>query len=195
MTKNCDILIIDDEKDLGEGLAKLFADIGYAVRHLSDSRRALREIKKVAPALIILDLKMPHVDGTEVLKRLKKMKMKQRPKIIMLTAHGSVDSAVSCLKLGANQFMEKPLDHTELLKKIREEIPCGDDGEQTLYVSVGAKIKKTRQQQKKTLQQLAAQTGLSMSLISQVENGKLAPSLSTLLKISNALQLSFKNLF
>ncbi|MBE9531609.1 MAG: sigma-54-dependent Fis family transcriptional regulator, partial [Proteobacteria bacterium] len=108
------ILIVDDEKDIRDSLEGVFTDEGYSVLVAEDSEAALVTLKKGLPDLILLDIWMPGMDGIEMLKLIKE----DYPAIavIMVSGHATIDTAVKATKLGAYDFIEKPLslDNTVL---------------------------------------------------------------------------------
>lgn len=111
------ILIIDDEKHIREGLATDFEMDGYNVHLASNGQEGLELLEKGDIDLVITDLRMPGISGEEVLKKV----TAQMPGIpvIVLTGHGSIDSAVAAMQNGAYDFLTKPLDlqHLELVVK------------------------------------------------------------------------------
>jgi DNA-binding NtrC family response regulator len=122
------IHIIDDEPIIHEILGQLLTAEGYEVELSSTGKEALEKHSGDAFDLILLDLLMPEMDGIEVLKRLKKIDPQSL--IIIITAYASVESAISAMKIGAYDYVQKPFKHDELLltitraiehKKLREE--------------------------------------------------------------------------
>lgn len=111
------ILIVDDEAMQREMLQGFLEKKGYAVDTAADGSKALTLFGQTPYQLVLLDHKMPGMAGDEVLARMKEM----YPLVhaIMITAFGSVDTAVSVMKLGADDFLEKPVDLTVLLEKIQ----------------------------------------------------------------------------
>lgn len=111
------ILIIDDEAMQRELLGGFLEKKGYAVAMAADGREALKRFAEAPYHLVLLDHRMPDMTGDEVLARMKAL----NPFVhaIMITAHGSVDTAVAVMKLGADDFLEKPVDLVELLEKIQ----------------------------------------------------------------------------
>lgn len=189
------ILIVDDEKDLSLGLTKLLSGLGYEASCVFDGQSALKEIQTRIPQLIILDLRMPKMDGIELLENLQSLN--KRIKVIILTAYGNIDTAIQSVKMGVAHYLQKPFKHQDLIDLVEKEIgkPQSDDPEQSLYIAIGDKLKKARSQRQLTLKQLGDQAGLSVSLISQIEHGKISPSLSTLYKLTKILCISLKSLF
>jgi len=107
------VLVVDDEKGQREILRTVLEAEGYDVGTASGGAEALSAIQKNSFDLVITDLKMPGIDGHGVLKRI----MEERPgvSVVMVTAHGSIDSAVEAIRLGAFDYLTKPLDRDRLL--------------------------------------------------------------------------------
>lgn len=101
------IMIVDDEPSILRSLEGLLTDEGFEVATASNGYAALQQIQTDAPDLILLDIWMPGLDGLETLKEIKK----DNPhiQVIMITGHGTIDTAVQATKLGAFDFIEKPL--------------------------------------------------------------------------------------
>jgi CheY-like chemotaxis protein len=117
------VLLVDDEREFVQTLSErlLMRDMGSAVAY--DGESALAMIGEDEPEVMILDLKMPGIDGIEVLKRVKQT----RPEIevIILTGHGSEQDRKTCIELGAFAYLQKPVDIevlTEALKKANEKM-------------------------------------------------------------------------
>jgi DNA-binding response OmpR family regulator len=92
---------------------------GYAVTEASNGREALEAIKANTPDLMVLDLNMPVLDGMAVLEHMKSLAGVARPRVIILTAYGSIPSAVKATRLGALDFLEKPIAPRELRQAVR----------------------------------------------------------------------------
>jgi DNA-binding NtrC family response regulator len=110
------LLIVDDEIPFTANLLKLLSRKGYEVSVVNDGYSALRIIEEQEFDVVILDQKMPGIDGVTTLKELKK----KRPhlEVIMLTGHGSIESGVQGLQLGAFNYVMKPITFPELLEQI-----------------------------------------------------------------------------
>ncbi len=106
------IIIADDEKNMRWVLREALEAEGYEVAEAADGKEALSAVADGEPGLLILDHKMPNPDGMEVLRRLR-AKGYVFP-IIMLTAHGNVQTAVEAMKAGASEYLTKPFDLEEL---------------------------------------------------------------------------------
>ena len=111
------ILLVDDETDFTEALSKRMSARGLVVETAENGRVALdKACQDKDFTAIVLDLKMPGMDGIETLKRLRECNPDLQ--IILLTGHGSIPETVKAMKLGALDFLEKPADFQELMKKI-----------------------------------------------------------------------------
>lgn len=108
------VLIVDDEPRICSILSTLLTKNGYEVRLANSGESGLDLYAQFIPAVILLDLKMPGIDGIEVMEILHR-KLKADCKIIIMTAHGEVRSAVEAMKKGAFDYLEKPFDNDELL--------------------------------------------------------------------------------
>ena len=110
-----DVLVVDDEADIRELVAGILADEGYAVRTANDSESALAAIRARKPALLILDIWMAGggMDGLELLDLVKGLDG-DLP-VIMISGHGNIETAVSAIKRGAYEFLEKPFKSDRLL--------------------------------------------------------------------------------
>lgn len=117
------ILLVDDEEGIRKVLGISLADVGYQVLTAVNGRQALEVFRKHTPPIIITDIKMPAMDGIELLKHIKR----ENPdtEVIMLTGHGDMDLAIECLKLEATDFITKPINDDALeisLKRAHERI-------------------------------------------------------------------------
>jgi two-component system nitrogen regulation response regulator NtrX len=110
-----DILVVDDEQDIRELVAGILEDEGYAVRKASDAENALAAFRERRPALLILDIWMQGggMDGLELLDLVKELDG-DLP-VIMISGHGNIETAVSAIKRGAYDFLEKPFKADRLL--------------------------------------------------------------------------------
>lgn len=112
-----DILIIDDERSIRNTLKDILETEGYTVAVAEDGLKGLELLNTEKFDLIFCDVKMPKMDGIEVLTNIKKENPDQT--VVMISGHGTIDTAVESLKLGAFDFIEKPLDLNRLLVCVR----------------------------------------------------------------------------
>ena len=116
MTKSQIICVVDDEPAIRETLENVLSDEGYPVMSCEDSECFYQELEQQTPALVLLDIWLPGTDGMAVLSRLR-VTHPDLP-VIMMSGHAGIDAAVNAIKLGAVDFMEKPLQLEILLDKI-----------------------------------------------------------------------------
>lgn len=129
------ILIVDDEESVVKSIAGVLEDEGFGVIKAKSGEEALVILKNEDPLVILLDIWMPGIDGIEVLKRVKGMVPECQ--VIMLSGHATISTAMAAVKLGAFDFIEKPLSLNVLLQTVRramafpEEFPAeiGDSGD------------------------------------------------------------------
>jgi len=110
------ILVIDDEKSILQSLEGILVDEGFDVQSESSGARALERIGEVMPDLVLLDIWMPGIDGIETLVKLKEAY--PHLKVIMMSGHGTIETAVKATRLGAYDFIEKPLSLEKVLLSI-----------------------------------------------------------------------------
>ena len=106
------VLIVEDEPHALSGLAELVSGWGYRTETARDGIEALEKVTAWQPGIIVSDLKMPRMDGLELLARLGETS--EKVAVIMLTAQGSIEAAVEAMKNGAYDFIQKPVDPTRL---------------------------------------------------------------------------------
>jgi len=114
MTK---ILVIDDERSIRSTLKEILGFEGYSVDMAENGIVGLDMIKAKDYDIVLCDIKMPEMDGMEVLKKI--MELKPETTVVMISGHGNIDTAVEAIKLGAYDFIVKPLDLNRLLITIR----------------------------------------------------------------------------
>lgn len=117
------ILLVDDEKDIREILSLALVDMGYTVLEAENGVEALRIFKEAQPPLVLTDIKMPGMDGIELLQKIKR----ENPEVevLMITGHGDMDLAIKSLKFEATDFITKPINVDALeiaLKRAQDKI-------------------------------------------------------------------------
>lgn len=117
MAKKISILIVDDEDSVRDSLYNWFIEDGYRVECAEDAKKALSMLESDHFDIILADIKMPGMDGLEMLKRIKTLKKESI--VIMMTAFATVDTAVQALKDGAFDYVTKPFDPDDLSHLIR----------------------------------------------------------------------------
>jgi len=114
------LLVVDDESEICEFLRSFFEERDYTVHVAHSGKQALEELKKINPQIVLLDIKMPDMDGVQALKEIKLQH--PRVKVIMVTAIETRDKIEECLRLGADNYITKPLSLEYLETDVREKI-------------------------------------------------------------------------
>ena len=115
--KGSDVLIVDDNKTNCEVLERRLSQNGLSCRVAFDGTAAIKEVEAKTPDLILLDVMLPDINGLELLKRFRKNHERDELPIIMVSAFNDVDSTAKCIKLGASDYLPKPLNGTILMAK------------------------------------------------------------------------------
>jgi len=120
------ILIIEDEEPIRRVLVRILneEDSSFEIHEASDGKKGLELLKKESFDLVLCDIKMPKVDGIELLQRTRKTNM--TIPFIMLTGHGNIETAVESMKLGAYDFISKPPDLNRLINSVRNALEKND---------------------------------------------------------------------
>ncbi len=117
------ILLVDDEEGIRKVLSILLADMGYQVHTAATGAEALRTFEKLRPPIVLTDIKMPEIDGIELLRKLKQIS--PDTEVIMITGHGDMNLAIKSVKYEATDFVTKPINDEVLeiaLKRAHERI-------------------------------------------------------------------------
>ncbi|MBQ0144012.1 MAG: sigma-54 dependent transcriptional regulator [Bacteroidales bacterium] len=128
------ILIVDDERAIRNSLKEILSDEGYEVEVAEDGAKAIEMVDKEKYNVIFCDIKMPGMDGTEVLDKLVSDGVDSA--IVMISGHGDIETAVECIKKGAFDFIQKPLDLNRILITIK------NASERTTIVAENRTLKK-----------------------------------------------------
>ena len=111
-------LVIDDEIVIGDACRLVLSECGHTVTHCLTGGDGLRAIRQNAYDLILLDMKLPDIDGTRVLKYIRENKVTAR--VIVMTGYSTLSNAVEAMKLGAADYLSKPFSEDELIAVIRQ---------------------------------------------------------------------------
>ena len=126
------VLIVDDEITIIESLSGILSDDGFEVIHAFNGYEALKKIENESPDIVLLDIWMPGMDGIETLREIKQ-KFPNIP-VVMITGHGSIESAVEATKSGAYDFLEKPLSIDKVMVTINNALNFRKLEEENLYL-------------------------------------------------------------
>ena len=111
------VLIVEDEVAVARQIASALTEAGHDPKAVRDGEAALDEVRKTPFDLIVLDIRLPGIDGFQVLQRLRTQHLASR--VLLLTARGAVDDRVTGLQLGADDYLPKPFAMQELLARVR----------------------------------------------------------------------------
>ena len=112
------VLLVDDEEEFVRALAERLELRGFDVQLAFNGEQALGKLQDHEPDVIVLDLKMPGMDGMEVLRRVRKHH--PRVAVVMLTGHGSEKDRDEALRLGAHAYLQKPVQIEQLVRLVKE---------------------------------------------------------------------------
>lgn len=127
------ILVVDDEESIRRTLEAVLKDEGYQTQSAESGRQALELVQQFAPSLVILDIWMSGMDGVETLKAIKEVS--PETPVIMISGHATIATAIATTRMGAKDFVEKPIDLEAFLASVRRALGTGT--EQTLDVEIG----------------------------------------------------------
>ena len=156
------ILVVDDEVGIRELLSEILFDEGYQV-HLAENAEQARTFRnEQEPDLVLLDIWMPDTDGVALLKEWVEQDLLTMP-VVMMSGHGTIETAVEATRIGAVDFLEKPISMKKLLGTIKEallpsvvvqevlnkqplndEVPAGEKQPQPIYLSLDVPLREAR---------------------------------------------------
>ncbi len=153
--KRARVLIVDDEPAIRQTLGGVLEDEGYQVNSLGTGEACLEELGRHAYDLVLLDVWLPGLDGLAVLERILELPIGDRPPVVMISGHGSIETAVRATKLGAFDFLEKPLtiDKVTIAAKnaiehsrLEQQVSRLQEDDQPLIIGTSVPMKALRQQ-------------------------------------------------
>jgi two-component system OmpR family response regulator len=190
------VLVVDDDREICNYMETFLAKDGLDVTTLSDPEAAPDEVKNGGYHLVILDLMMPKLDGVEVLQRIRKVDSDIA--VVIFTGFPSLETAVQSMKLDAVDYLKKPFDpedFREVVERVMRKKGLLRSPEENLHRVIGETVRNLRKEANLTLKQMARRTGLSVSLLSQIERAESSASISSLYKIAVALESRIQDLF
>ena len=190
------VLVVDDDREICDYMETFLAKDGFEVKTLSDPETVADEVKSGGYHMVVLDLMMPKVDGVEVLQRIRKVDSDVA--VVIFTGYPSLESAVLSMKLDAVDYLKKPFDPEEfraVVDRVIRKKGLMRSPEENLHPVIGETVRNLRKEANLTLKQMARRTGLSVSLLSQIERAESSASISSLYKIASALDVRIQDLF
>lgn len=118
-SRGAKVLIVDDQADVVEVMGAILTHQGFAVESASDGLEGLVRATELSPDIILLDISMPNMDGFETCRRLKNGSGTQGIPVVMFTTQADRESRITALQAGANDFLGKPVDGTELVVRVK----------------------------------------------------------------------------
>jgi two-component system alkaline phosphatase synthesis response regulator PhoP len=125
MLENETILVVDDNRDNLEIMRAFLDSRGYHVICALDGKSALAKLEETQPALVLLDVMMPGMDGWQVCRTIKNHPEHGKIKVVMVTAKGGFEDKVEGMRSGADDYIVKPLDLKELAEKVKRNLAAG----------------------------------------------------------------------
>jgi two-component system, OmpR family, response regulator len=190
------VLVVDDDREICDFMETFLNKDGVEVKTVSDPEAASDEVKIGGYHLVVLDLMMPKLDGVEVLSRIRKVDSDVA--VVIFTGYPSLDTAVQSMKLDAVDYLQKPFDpeeFREVVNRVMRKKGLLRSPEENLHRVIGETVRNLRKEANLTLKQMARRTGLSVSLLSQIERAESSASISSLYKIAVALDVKIQDLF
>jgi DNA-binding NtrC family response regulator len=190
------VLVVDDDREICDYMETFLSKDGLEVKTLSDPEKVADEVKNGGYHMVVLDLMMPKVDGVEVLQRIRKVDSDVA--VVIFTGYPSLESAVQSMKLDTVDYLKKPFDpdeFREVVSRVMRKKGLMRSPEENLHRVIGETVRNLRKEANLTLKQMARRTGLSVSLLSQIERAESSASISSLYKIASALDVRIQDLF
>jgi DNA-binding NtrC family response regulator len=182
------VLVVDDDPQVCKTVQMILQEHGYHVQSYSQPRQALQAVRKAPFDIALIDIKMPDLNGLELVEKIKGEDPRVAP--VVMTAYPDVQTAAETMRLGARDYITKPFREEQLLssiERVSQELGLIYTNEQELNRLIGQRIRQERLKQSLTLRQLSERSELTTSQLSQVELGKNAASVWALARISGSL--------
>jgi two-component system response regulator FixJ len=167
MSQNVKVYVIDDDPAMRDSLDFLLGSAGFNVRLFESAQVFLNELADLAAGCVVTDIRMPGMDGMELLRQLNSASGVRKLPVIVMTGHGDVPLAVEAMKLGALDFLEKPFEDDRLIGMIETALSHNDSGAKSEAVSadMAARVASLTPRERQVMQGLV--TGLSNKAIAR----------------------------
>jgi two-component system response regulator FixJ len=165
--QNAKVYVIDDDPAMRDSLDFLLGSAGFSVRLFESAQMFLNELPDLAAGCVVTDVRMPGIDGMELLRQLNPASGARKLPVIVMTGHGDVPLAVEAMKLGALDFLEKPFEDDRLIGMIETALSHSDSGAKSEAVSadMAARVASLTQRERQVMQGLV--TGQSNKAIAR----------------------------
>jgi len=182
------VLVVDDDPQVCKTVSMILQEHGYHVQSYNQARQALQVIRKSPFDIAMIDIKMPELNGLELVEKLKEHD--PHIAVLVMTAYPDIQTAAETMRLGTRDYITKPFHEEQLLdavERVAHSMGLIYTNEQELNKLIGQRIRQERLKQSLTLRQLSERSELTTSQLSQVELGKNAASVWALARISGSL--------
>jgi two-component system response regulator FixJ len=158
MAQSAKVYVVDDDPAMRDSLEFLLGAAGLNVRLFEAAQSFLQELPAIDAGCVIADVRMPGVDGIELLRRLHSSSVAGKFPVIIMTGHGDVPLAVEAMKLGALDFLEKPFEDERLLGMIEAALSRNDGGSrnEALTVEIASRVASLTPRERQIMQGLVA---------------------------------------
>jgi DNA-binding NtrC family response regulator len=196
LTQQLSLLVVDDDADICEYVADVVRGLGHRAHTLTDPEKCLEALRQEEYHVCIIDLMMPKVTGIELLQRIRKVD--DDVAVVILTGNPSLETATEAIEHEVSAYIRKPFALEEfraVIERIAKKKGLVLRREDELHQTIGSIIRDLRKAQGLTLKQMSRRTNLSVSLLSQIERAESSASVSSLFKVSSALDVRLVQLF
>jgi DNA-binding NtrC family response regulator len=190
------VLVVDDDREICDFMETFLTKDGINVKTLLDPSKVADEVKNGGYHMVVLDLMMPAMDGVQVLEQIRKVDTDVA--VVIFTGFPSFDTAVQSMKLDAVDYLKKPFNPEEfraVVDRVMRKKGLLRSPEENLHRVIGEIVRNLRKNHALTLKDMSRRTGLSVSLLSQIERAESSASISSLYKIAVALDVQIRDLF
>lgn len=167
MSQNGRVYVIDDDAAMRDSLDFLLGSAGFNVRLFETAQVFLNELPNLAIGCVVTDIRMPGMDGMELLRQLNSISNARRLAVIVMTGHGDIPLAVEAMKLGALDFLEKPFEDDRLIGMIETALSENESGAKgdAIASDMAARVASLTQRERQVMQGLV--TGQSNKVIAR----------------------------
>jgi two-component system response regulator FixJ len=167
MSQSGKVYVIDDDPAMRDSLDFLLGSAGFTVRLFDSAQIFLNELSRIDTGCVVTDIRMPGIDGIELLRQLNSASGVRKLPVIIMTGHGDVPLAVEAMKLGALDFLEKPFEDERLVNMIETALSQSDSGSKSETISdeMASRVASLTQRERQVMQGLV--TGQSNKVIAR----------------------------
>src|SRR4051812_44242418 len=155
MTQTGRVYVIDDDAAMRDSLDFLLGSAGFEVRLFDSAQIFLNEVPKLAIGCVVTDIRMPGIDGMELLRQLKSSSSVRKLPVIVMTGHGDIPLAVEAMRLGALDFLEKPFEDERLIGMIETALSQNEGGAKG-EADMSARVASLTERERQVMQGLVA---------------------------------------